>query len=71
MYTTLYPCADCARAIVATGLSRVVVLGVARDPTRDEKWLEHYRHADRILRMANIHVDVVDPEEVKQDDGAS
>jgi dCMP deaminase len=64
MYTTLFPCADCARAIVAAGLSRLVVLGLAKDPIRDEKWLEHYRHADRMLAMAGVDVDIVDPAEI-------
>ena len=64
MYSTLFPCADCARAIVASGLSRLVVLGLARDPVRDEKWLDHYRHASRILAMAGVAVVVVDPQEL-------
>src|SRR4030088_2668505 len=49
MYGTLFPCADCARAIVAAGLSRLVVIGVPKDPVRDERWLEHYYHSERIL----------------------
>ncbi|MBR1226891.1 hypothetical protein JQ600_18340 [Bradyrhizobium sp. AUGA SZCCT0176] len=61
MYSTLFPCADCARAIVAARLSRLVVLGLEKDPVRDEKWLDHYRHAERILAMAGVVVDVVDP----------
>ncbi|HEU0081640.1 MAG TPA: deaminase [Bradyrhizobium sp.] len=64
MYSTLFPCADCARAIVASGLSRLVVLGLARDPVRDEKWLDHYRHASGILAMAGVAVVVVDPEQL-------
>jgi dCMP deaminase len=68
MYSTLFPCADCARAIVASGFSRLVVLGMARDPVRDEKWLEHYRHADRMLAMAGVAVDVVDPAEITAGD---
>jgi dCMP deaminase len=68
IYSTLFPCADCARAIVAAGLSRLVVLGVARDAARDEKWLEHYRYADRMLEMAGIAVDVIDPAETMAED---
>jgi dCMP deaminase len=60
MYSTLFPCADCARAIVAAGLVRLVVLGLARDPIRDQKWLDHYRYAERILAKAGIAVDAVD-----------
>lgn len=64
MYSTLFPCADCARAIVAARLSRLVVLGLEKDPIRDEKWLDHYRHAERILALAGVAVDVVDPAEL-------
>lgn len=68
MFGTLFPCADCARAIVAAGISRLVVLGLGKDPVRDEKWLEHYRYAERILAMAAIAVDIVDPREVTSAD---
>jgi dCMP deaminase len=57
MYGTLFPCADCARAIVASGLSRLVVFGLGSDPHRDKKWLEHYRHAERILALAGVTVE--------------
>ena len=65
IYSTLFPCADCARAIVAAGLSRLVVLGMTKDPVRDEKWLEHYRHAERIFARAGVAVDVIDPQDVE------
>jgi dCMP deaminase len=65
IYSTLFPCADCARAIVAAGLSRLVVLGMTKDPVRDEKWLEHYRHAERIFARAGVAVDVIAPQDVE------
>jgi dCMP deaminase len=68
MYGTLFPCADCARAIVAAGLSRLVVLGLDKDPLRDAKWLEHYRYAEQILATARIAVDIVDPKEITSAD---
>ena len=64
MYGTLFPCADCARAIVAAGLTRLVVLGLTRDPVRDEKWLEHYGYAERILALAGVAVEIVDPKDI-------
>jgi dCMP deaminase len=64
MYGTLFPCADCARAIVASGLSRLVVFGVDLDPVRDKKWLDHYRYAERILAQAGVTVETVNPDEV-------
>jgi dCMP deaminase len=68
MYGTLFPCADCARAIVAARLSRLDVLSLGRDPVRDAKWLEHYRYAERILAMAGITVVIVDPKEITSAD---
>nr|WP_295808469.1 deaminase [uncultured Nitratireductor sp.] len=58
MYGTLFPCADCARAIVAAGISRLVVPGLSDDPDRDKKWLDHYRYAHKILDQAGVRVDV-------------
>lgn len=58
MYGTLFPCADCARAIVAAGISRVVVPGPGGDLNRDRKWADHYRYAHRILELACIRVDI-------------
>lgn len=56
MYGTLFPCADCARAIVAAGISRLVVpqQGIAE---RDHKWAQHYRYSREILRRAGVLVD--------------
>lgn len=58
MYGTLYPCADCARAIVAAGISRLVVPGPGGDPLRDNKWREHYRFAHRMFELSGVQVDI-------------
>jgi dCMP deaminase len=68
MYSTLFPCADCARAIVASGVSRLVVLGVGLDPDRDQKWLDHYRHAERIFELAGVMVETINPDELTEAD---
>lgn len=60
MYGTLFPCADCARAIVAAGLSRLVVPDAGIDPERDQKWGNHYRYAKQILSLGGVRVDIVD-----------
>ena len=54
MYLSLFPCADCARAIVASGIKCLVVPEIAKDSVRDEKWLEHYNYASLILDKAGI-----------------
>jgi dCMP deaminase len=61
IYTTLFPCADCARAIVASGISRLVVRGAETKSERDGKWLEHYRNAERIFALANVPVLIIPP----------
>jgi dCMP deaminase len=57
MYGTLFPCADCARAIVAAGISRLVVPGPG-NLDRDQKWLNHYRYALQILERAGVRLDI-------------
>lgn len=63
MYVSLFPCADCARAIVAAGLRRLVVPRQGSPDARDEKWVLHHRYAREILEMARIEVAFVDPVE--------
>ncbi|NMG39769.1 hypothetical protein GRZ55_10995 [Chelativorans sp. ZYF759] len=59
MYGTLFPCADCARAIVAVGIARVVVPSPGGDAVRDQKWLDHYRYARSIFELAGVTVEMV------------
>ena len=57
IYSSLFPCADCARAIAAAGITRVVTVPVigAND---DKKWEEHFYYARLIFEQAGIHVDL-------------
>ncbi|WP_425081185.1 deaminase [Ruegeria arenilitoris] len=57
MYVTNFPCADCARAIAAVGISRLVAPAPGIQGDRDEKWMEHYRFAQKILDSADVRVD--------------
>lgn len=59
MYGTLYPCSDCARAIVAAGISRLVLSAADEDPVRDAKWLEHYKFSQKIFELGGVTVEVV------------
>lgn len=58
IYCSLFPCADCARAIVSAGISRLVVPEQAFDPVRDIKWEDHYRYARTIFDRAQVRVDI-------------
>lgn len=53
MYCTRFPCIDCARAIVYSGIERFVV---GQGFGAEERWLESQRSALRILRLGNITV---------------
>jgi dCMP deaminase len=58
LYCSLFPCADCARAIVAAGVVRLVVPPQKTDPDRDAKWLDHYQYAREIFDRASVKVHV-------------
>ncbi|WP_209599397.1 deaminase [Ruegeria sp. HKCCSP351] len=57
MYVTNFPCADCARAIASSGISRLVAAEPGVEGKRDEKWMEHYHFARRIFELANVSVE--------------
>jgi len=57
MYGTLFPCADCARAIAASGIRRLVVPEPGIHPIRDEKWKDHYLYAREILDLSGVAVE--------------
>jgi dCMP deaminase len=59
LYCSLYPCADCARAIVSAGITRLVVPERALDPVRDVKWAQHYRYAGEIFERARVTIETV------------
>ncbi len=63
LFSTLFPCADCARAIVAAGIRRVVTPRPGLNSSRDERWLEHYNYAQQIFSAAGTVLDFFDPEE--------
>lgn len=59
MYASLFPCSDCARAIVAAGIRRLVVPEGGGNAKRDEKWHTHYHYAEAIFGLAGLKVDFV------------
>ena len=61
MYGTLFPCSDCARAIVAAGIERLVVPKPGIHPERDERWRSHYEYARKIFDLGGVQVDFYDP----------
>jgi len=55
MYTTMFPCADCARAIIQCGIKKII------SPTPDvnhEKWGEHFKAAMVMLEEAKVEIEL-------------
>jgi dCMP deaminase len=59
MYVTLFPCSDCARAIVAAGIARVVVPLGYGETERDDKWAKHYHYSSIIFKSAGVQLDTI------------
>lgn len=54
MYTTLFPCADCARAIIAAGVARLVAPYGTPSVAADSKWLQHFEYSRLMLHRARV-----------------
>ena len=57
IYATYFPCADCARAIIQSGITKVFA------PTPDvthHKWGEHFKASLVMLKEANIELNFID-----------
>lgn len=66
MYTTLFPCADCARAIIAAGIRRLVAPHSTPSIEADTKWVQHFEHAQRMLRRAHVELQMYSVLELNQ-----
>ncbi len=66
IYCTLYPCADCARAIVASGIKRVVARTTDQDSSRNEKWRAHFEYSKILFECSGVTVDLIDDAELKR-----
>lgn len=53
LYCTLFPCSDCARAIIQSGVSTVVTLKPVFDT---EKWNASWACALEMLRETHVHL---------------
>jgi dCMP deaminase len=53
MYVTLFPCADCARAMIQSGITKLI----APEPNLShEVWGEHFKAAIQMMKEANIEI---------------
>lgn len=55
MYTTLFPCADCARGIIQVGIKAVFYPMI--DITKDSPWRDSFVAANAMMREAKIKLD--------------
>jgi dCMP deaminase len=60
MYLPWFPCMDCARAIVQSGIERLVAL---RPDLADRRWGEHFGAAIQLFRECGVGVDWVEDRE--------
>lgn len=54
LYCTRFPCSDCARAIIAFRVQRIVVGGGGFDG--DGRWIESQRAARHLLKSAGVKI---------------
>lgn len=61
MFVPLYPCADCARGIIQSGITTLVVPQAASEDFSgfDHRWAEDHRVARIMFREAGVRVRVV------------
>lgn len=53
MYVTLFPCADCARAMIQSGITKLI----APEPNlKHEVWGEHFKVAIQMMEEAKIEI---------------
>lgn len=55
IYTTFFPCHDCARAIVQCGIKRLVT----REKHDNERWNDSFAHSLNILNEAGVEISFI------------
>ena len=62
LYTMAHPCADCARAIIQAGITKVVIHKQYTERMDSEKWKESFLRAQEMFDEAKVEVVVWDGE---------
>ena len=62
MYATHWPCADCTRGIIQSGISKLIVDQACMDPNKYfyQKWKDQINISKEMLDECGIDVDVID-----------
>lgn len=53
LYTTMFPCADCARGIIQSGISTLVTF---KPDMANDTWAQHFQAAMEMLHEAGVRV---------------
>lgn len=67
---TWVPCADCARAIVQTGIREVIYPCPQLTPEQEQRWKDQMFAARHILEAAGVRVTVIQSQETKENTNA-
>ena len=69
LYSTLFPCADCARAIIQSGIQEVIAPSFNHQDTRLKHWSESIQASERMFSLCKILVidinELIDIEKVE------
>lgn len=57
IYTNGLPCSDCCRAIIQSGISKIIIHGQFPAMTHSTKWIESMQISYLMLKEANIPVE--------------
>lgn len=60
LIVTLFPCMDCARAVVQTGIEEVITMETKPDP----KWSEHFDRSQALFEETKVKLTILSFEEV-------
>lgn len=62
IYVTLFPCAECARAIISVGIARLV----CPEPNFESKtWGESFKASLSMLKEAKVKIEYYNPKEIR------
>jgi dCMP deaminase len=63
IYLQWFPCADCTRAIIQSGIKRIFIDGHYYDPNKptaaDKRWEDSFKASKEMLEEADIECDII------------
>jgi dCMP deaminase len=56
LYSTLFPCADCARAIIQVGIKEVCFMNGLDQKEKDSQWTESFLASEEMLHESGVKI---------------